>query len=158
VVTLTASGSNNDRWAKNPNNTWWTHIRTETLSANRVYLHFGQVQIQKNYRATLNSDFPMAARDVFISLKSHEMSTRRYDFRTDLGYSPFNFGDMEWPYPYSAYAGQYGYHDWDTHGMVISKGKFRPIISMPSQVQSLFSEWKICEVCSNIAYKYPKLI
>ncbi|MCJ1405856.1 hypothetical protein MMC11_009086, partial [Xylographa trunciseda] len=125
-----------------------TSVRTavydgNTFTSGSVYLKYDNVSADNGCLSMVGSFYPGA----LVTLRSDEVSSMRNDGTYFDGAYSFNYADLNYPVPYSAWAGQLGCDDDATPeecALRTEIGPYNPYISIPAEVQGLDPAWKTC--------------
>lgn len=116
----------------------------KTFTSGTAYISIKTVYIGDRCRGTIGT--PVT--DALVAMPSESLLSLRYtqwqasyflDIETITGY-PFNFGDLQKPIPYSAWAGQgdcLGPNAYDYNCDVIYEDRFRPNLAIPPAIRKL---------------------
>ncbi|MCJ1384866.1 hypothetical protein MMC17_007984 [Xylographa soralifera] len=130
----------------------------ETYTSGSVYIKFDTLRAVDACNIPLGSMYS----NVIVTLRSDEVSSLRYTQRQitesngELGLSfaylgpySFNYGDLNPPVPYSAWAGQFG-----SFGLIETFGAYNPYVSIPSAAQYFDPAWANCTIDPNSGFSW----
>ncbi|MCJ1431951.1 hypothetical protein MMC27_001307 [Xylographa pallens] len=125
-----------------------TSVRTavydgNTFTSGSVYLKYDNVSAENGCFSMVGSFYPGA----IVTLRSDEVSSMRNGGTYFGGSYSFNYADLNYPVPYSAWIAQFGCDDDGTPEDCVLRtetGPYNPYISIPAEVQGLDPAWGTC--------------
>ena len=125
-----------------------TSVRTavydgNTFTSGSVYLKYDNISAENGCFSMVGSFYPGA----IVTLRSDEVSSMRNDGTYFDGAYSFNYADLNYPVPYSAWIGQFGCDDNGTPEDCVLRteiGPYNPYVSIPTEVQGLDPAWGTC--------------
>ena len=125
-----------------------TSVRTavydgNTFTSGSVYLKYDNISAENGCYSMVGSFYPGA----IVTLRSDEVSSMRNDGTYFDGAYSFNYADLNYPVPYSAWMGQLGCDDdGGPYECELGNevGPYNPYISIPAEVQGLDPAWGTC--------------
>lgn len=112
----------------------------QTYTSGHVYFKYDNISAVNGCFSAVGSFYPGA----IVTLRSDEVSSLRNDGTYFDGSYSFNYADLNYPVPYSAWIGQFGCANEYPGCLPIEAGPYKPYVSIPSEVKNLDPAWASC--------------